>query len=31
MAWRGGWLEERMMECQLCEGTGEVNDCEDKE
>ena len=31
MAWRGGWLEERMMECQLCQGTGEVDDCEGEE
>ena len=31
MAWSGGWLEGRIMECQLCEGTGEVDDCEDEE
>ena len=31
MAWSGGWLEGRIMECQLCEGTGEVDDCEGEE
>ena len=30
MAWNGGWLEERIMECQLCEGTGEVYDDDDE-
>lgn len=24
MAWRGGELQGRIMECQMCEGSGEV-------
>ena len=24
MAWRGGWLEGRIMECELCGGSGEI-------
>ena len=24
MAWRGGWLEDRLLTCQKCEGHGEV-------
>lgn len=31
MAWNGGWLEGRIMECQLCEGSGEVDDEYDEE
>lgn len=31
MAWNGGWLEGRIMECQLCEGIGEVDDEYDEE
>tara|TARA_R100001510_G_C7455520_1_gene78430 strand:- start:255 stop:425 length:171 start_codon:yes stop_codon:yes gene_type:complete len=31
MAWTGGWLEGRIMECQLCEGSGEVDDEYDEE
>ncbi len=26
MAWRGGWLEDQLMECQMCHGDGEVED-----
>ena len=26
MAWRGGYLEEKEMECHLCEGSGEVDE-----
>ena len=26
MAWRGGYLEEREMECHLCEGSGEIDE-----
>jgi hypothetical protein len=31
MAWNGGWLEDRIMECQLCEGTGEVDEDDEAE
>lgn len=26
MAWNGGWLEGRILECELCGGTGEDED-----
>jgi len=26
MAWRGGYLEEKEMDCHLCEGSGEVDE-----
>lgn len=26
MAWRGGYLEAKEMECHLCEGSGEVDE-----
>jgi hypothetical protein len=26
MSWRGGWLEDLMMECELCHGSGELDD-----
>lgn len=26
MDWRGGWLEDRLMECELCGGSGEIED-----
>jgi hypothetical protein len=31
MAWRGGWLEGRMMECELCGGSGEIENDEETE
>lgn len=31
MAWRGGWLEGRMMECELCGGSGEIENEEAEE
>ena len=31
MAWNGGWLEGRIMECQLCAGTGEVDEDDEAE
>lgn len=31
MAWSGGWLEGRIMECQLCEGTGEIDEDDEAE
>ena len=24
MSWRGGWVEDRLMECELCGGSGEI-------
>ncbi len=29
MSWRGGWLEDRLMECELCGGSGEIEDEEE--
>ena len=29
MAWRGGWLEDQLMECELCGGVGEIDDEDD--
>ena len=29
MAWRGGWLEDQFMECELCGGVGEIEDEDD--
>jgi len=31
MAWRGGWLEDRLMECELCGGSGEIENEETEE
>ena len=31
MAWRGGELEGRIMECELCHGSGEIEDDEETE
>ena len=31
MAWRGGWLEGRIMECELCGGSGEIENDEETE
>jgi len=29
MSWRGGWLEDQLMECELCGGVGEIEDEDD--
>jgi hypothetical protein len=29
MSWRGGWLEDRLLECELCGGSGELEDDEE--
>jgi hypothetical protein len=29
MSWRGGWLEDQLMECELCGGAGEIEDEDD--
>ena len=31
MAWRGGELEGRIMECELCGGSGEIENDEETE
>ena len=30
MSWRGGWLEDRLLECELCGGSGEIKDDEEQ-